>query len=218
MIRNREPPKKALDIIMTRLKVTLLASAVGLVALGGAGTANAVPVCLANPTCTLDGENFTTQGTGVTSLDGLNFIVQFQTGNQGHTADIAKEVEDYLALLGYSNVEYLGRAGGILSSGIVSITATPNGGLTGTWSLNPGTTGLVGAFVAIHAGEGQTDDLFSIDAPGTSGTWATNNGHGLSNFDLFGVLADPVPEPMSLGLLGVGVLGLGLTKLRRRCA
>ncbi len=144
----------------------------------------------------------------------MTFIADFTTSNQSN-ASIAKLVTDYLALLG-DNVTYLGRQDGTcgLAPGIVSIST--NGSLSGTWSLNPGATGFAGSFVAIHAGTGQSlEGLFSINSPGTSGTWATNNGHDLSNFDLFGT-PDPVPEPASLALLGAGLGALGVARLFRR--
>ena len=137
------------------------------------------------------------------------FIANFTTSNQSNSS-IATLVTDYLSLLG-DNVTYLGRQNGSgLASGIASITTSPtSGSLSGTWNLNPGSTGFVGSFVAIHAGEGQSDDLFSINSPGTSGTWATNNGHGLSNFDLFGTNSiTQAPEPASMALLGAGLVGL----------
>lgn len=175
--------------------------------LAGAQQATATPACLASPSCTLDGETFTT--TGGSSGGGLTFIANFTTSGQSSTS-IAKLVTDYLALLG-DKVTYLGRQDGSgLASGITSIITT--GSSSGTWSLSPGATGFVGSFVAIHAGDGQNDSLFSIDSPGTSGTWATNNGHGLSNFDLFGTKRDPVPEPASMTLLGAGLVALGAAR------
>lgn len=181
------------------------------------GVASATPVCLANPSCTLDGQTFTT--TGGTSGGGLTFLASFTTKNQSNS-EIAMLVTDYLALLG-DKVTYLGRQDGSgLAPGIVSITTSNTGGLSGTWMLNAGTTGFIGDFVAIHAGNGQSDNLFAIDSPGTSGTWATNNGKGLSNFDLFGMISTTkVPEPGTLALLGIGLIAIGLLSRRRsrRC-
>jgi hypothetical protein len=194
---------------MKKRTVALIIAMIG----GAASTqqARATP-CLTSPSCTLDGQTFTT--TGGTSGGGLTFIANFTTPNQSNSA-IATLVTDYLALLG-DNVTYLGRQDGSgHASGIVSITTSPwrAANLSGTWSLNPGSTGFVGSFVAIHAGSGQTDDLFLINSPGTSGTWATNNGHGLSNFDLFGTKSiTPAPEPASMTLLGAGLVGLGLAR------
>lgn len=177
-----------------------------------AGVASATP-CLATPQCTLDGQTFTT--TGGTSGNGLTFVANFTTPNQNNTT-IADLVTDYLALSSI-NVTYLGRQDGSdLYPGIVSITTTPStGGLTGTWTLNPGTTGFIGTYVAIHAGGGQTDNLFEINSPGLSGTWGTENDRGLSNFDLFGT-KNSVPEPGALALFSFGLIALGLYSRRRR--
>lgn len=196
----------------TRIVALIIVMIGGLASVQQAG---ATP-CLMSPSCTLDGQTFTT--TGGTSGGGLTFLANFTTPNQSNDS-IATLVTDYLALLG-DNVTYLGRQDGSgLASGIVSVTTTPwrAADLSGTWNLNPGLTGFVGSFVAIHAGGGQTDGLFLINSPGTSGTWATENGHGLSNFDLFGTRPIiPVPEPASMTLLGAGLVGWGLAR-RKLC-
>jgi hypothetical protein len=173
--------------------------------------------CLGSPTCTLDGQTFTV--TGGTSGNGLTFVAFFTTPNQSNSS-IATLVDDYLALLGVT-ATYLGRqdGSGTIDGDSVS-TASSNGGLTGTWTFSPGTTGDVGAYVAIHAGNGQMDTLFQINSPGTSGTWGTENGKDLSNFDLFGTRAVPAPV-IGSGLaevLGVGgvLFGFGLLERRRK--
>ena len=144
---------------------------------------------------------------------------------------------------------FLGRAGdgNDLPLGDNGVTVTGGGGLTGMFALNlaSGAPNYSAGFVAIHAGGGQSDNLFAIANPDPSkpllaGPWATDNGHGLSNFDLFGTIKaprctgddccagdrcgssggddppnTPVPEPMSLGLLSVCILGLCLVRGRR---
>jgi hypothetical protein len=90
-----------------------------------------------------------------------------------------------------------------------------------TFSLN---SGFVLAGVAVHAGGGSTDRLFSIndetagvnEGPffGSQNTNGTNQ--GLSNFDVF-VETAPVPEPNSMALYGVGAIGLlGVMVVRHR--
>lgn len=191
-----------------------LAALVGLGAAVVGGPSAEATACLASPSCTLDGQTFTT--TGGSSGSGLTFLASFTSPNQSN-ASIAGLVDDYLALLGFT-VTYLGRQDG---SGLVGgdnvSTASSDGGLTGTWTFTPGTTGDVGEFVAIHAGDGQAaTELFEINSPGLSGTWATLNGHGLSNFDLFGgPPSTPVPEPASLAILGSALLGWGLIRRRK---
>lgn len=195
---------------MSKFRVVLTAAAGMAAALIGAQQAAAAP-CLASPTCTLDAQTFTT--TGGTSGDGLTFLASFTTPNQSNSS-IATLVDDYLALLGF-NVTYLGRQDG--SGTIDGDSISVSGSLSGTWTLSPGTTGDVGAFVAIHAGNGQDDELFQINSPGLSGTWGTENGKTLSNFDLFGTPDVPaVPEPASLAVLGTSLLGLAVVRRRKR--
>jgi hypothetical protein len=134
-------------LLMINLKTTLLASALGLAALGVSGTAHAGP-CLGSPSCTLDGQTFTTSPIPpVTSNGGLTFLAQFttadqsldnQTKGQNTTIGIIQLVEDYLSLLGDKGVSFLGRAGDgtDLPTGDNGVTVTGNGNLTGTWTLH----------------------------------------------------------------------------------
>ena len=170
--------------------------------------------CLASPSCTLDGQTFTV--TGGTSGNSLTFIASFTTPNQSNSS-IATLADDYLKLLGVT-VTYLGRQDGSGEIDGDSVSVTGEGDTTGTWTFSPGTAGDVGSYVAIHAGSGQTDTLFEINSPGTSGTWGTENGKGLSNFDLFGTPA-PAPAPL-IGhdlpaLLAVGGILFGAKLLER---
>ena len=176
---------------------------------------SAVP-CLASPSCTLDGQTFTV--IGGTSGKGLTFIASSTTPNQSNSS-IATLADDYLKLLGVT-VTYLGRQDGSGEIDGDSVSVTGEGDTTGTWTFSPGTTSDVGSYVAIHAGSGQMDTLFEINSPGTSGTWGTENGQGLGNFDLFGT-DPPVPAPapsIDHGLpvlLAVGGIFLGAKLLER---
>jgi hypothetical protein len=96
---------------------------------------------------------FTT--TGGSNGFGLTFLASFTTPDQSNSS-IATLVDDYIALLGF-NVTYLGRQDGSGTIGGDSITVS--GAQSGTWTLSPRTTGDVGAFIAIHAGNGQNDEL-----------------------------------------------------------
>jgi hypothetical protein len=130
-------------------------------------------------------------------------------------------VDDYLGLLGIT-ATYLGRQDGSGEIDGDSVSVVGEGDTTGTWTFSPGTTGDVGSYVAIHAGGGQTDTLFEINSPGKSGTWGTENGQGLSNFDLFASV-QAVPAPV-IGSGLASVLGVGgilfsfglLERLRKR--
>jgi hypothetical protein len=236
--------------LSTKIHVTVLVTAAfaGLcVSFTAQSPARAAPVCtsgnVGTTTCTLDGQTFdpTPSGNITTgaNANGLTYIANFTTSNQ-NPSSVSTPVLDYLALLGVTGASYLGRAGNSNSStwesGVQGISASNGNGSNGNWSLSltSGATGtLIGSYVAIHAGNGQSDNLFLIDSPGLSGTYQTNNGKDLSNFDLFGCPAtcsgtcngevlphtnttDPAPEPSTVTLMGLGLGGLALVGRSRR--
>jgi hypothetical protein len=79
------------------------------------------------------------------------------------------------------------------------------------------------AVITVHIGQGGGDPdhwAFLITPNEISGSWSltklSGNGGGLSNFKLWGS-GEPttdVPEPGTLALLGLGILGLGLVRRR----
>jgi hypothetical protein len=198
-------------------------------AVSGVSPAMAVP-CPATPTCTTpDGTtwNLTDPGDGkqfgapplLTDADDADtkFLATFSPSNES-PGTITTAVDDFLTAEGLPGGAYFGRTGGSGTgsggnvSGASFTTTSANGGLTGTFTFNPGTTGTTAGFISLHAGGGQSDVLLAIDACCTTGgpfAWDTSenlvgngNSGSISNFDLFS--GAPVPAP----LIGHGLLVL----------
>ena len=182
---------------MNKFKVGLTLAAGAVVALLTSPQAWAGP-------CTISGSGPTV---GCTA-DGLTFLGTATPSNQGNAR--VSSIESFLSGLGFTSETYLGRAGG---SSPVSVTGANS--TSGTWMFNPGTTGDVAAFIAIHAGNGSTDEVWEINTPANSGSWGTFESVTLSNFDLFGIPVS-APEPASLALFGGALVGLGVIRCRRK--
>jgi PEP-CTERM motif len=86
--------------------------------------------------------------------------------------------------------------------------------LSGDWFLDSSLWDTFDRLVIVlKAGNGFA--TFELEVDDLSGEWIT--AQGLSHASLYGIIGDgTVPEPGTLGLLGLGLLGIGLARRRAR--
>ncbi|MDE2371273.1 MAG: PEP-CTERM sorting domain-containing protein [Burkholderiales bacterium] len=139
-----------------------------------------------------------------------------------------------------TNLALLGEIQGITAGTSVSGTTTPSpgvtygvtstaGGIDGTYSLDSSLWSSYSTlYIGFHFGNGSGNpDSFIIQLAqdNSSGNWSFNPAsiaNGISNFYLLGVpsgVTPPIgntPEPASLGLVSLGILGAAFARKRRK--
>src|SRR6516165_8811841 len=143
--------------------------ALGLIASSTAALAVSCPASLSGSCSTTDPGDAALPYPTFVDIDGednspLTFLAVLNPSDQ-NPSTVSAIVSTFLNANGFSSVTYLGRAGTSGSgpdSSSVSTTST-DGGFSGTWTFNPGTTSFLGQFIALHGGGGQSNVLYQIN-------------------------------------------------------
>jgi hypothetical protein len=174
----------------------------GLAALVLAGAAFAAPAMAASITCPDAGDpdrtvTLTYDGSGVTC------------GPYGSTPPAEGTV---MAGLGYNFLEKDDGAGANNNGGLLDISGL--NGTGGSFTVDAGVTDAVLLFK--FGSGGVSPDWVSFKLNGiTSGSWVVSGRQALSHATLYGERGE-VPVPGTLGLLGLGLVGLGFARRKQQ--
>ncbi len=201
-------------------KISLIGLA-GLLVLFSAGQASAGRVDCPDPIGDHDRTAYWDSATGACSYGLGNPDAADVAGEGGGDASDWMEISEHAFPDGTTGET----TDGPLTINLLSGEWGGTGPMEGTWTLPDDFWDTYSiAVVSIHVGgggEGTTPDHFLwtlTSADGTSGTWGYDGscndctGGGLSNIKLW---VNEVPEPMTLGLLGIGLLGMGIRRRRK---
>ena len=132
-------------------------------------------------------------------------------GPSGDGFDIGGMIFDYIA-----KEE---TPGGVFGANI-GLDVTPDGGApSGTWEYDPSRFSADAFLIVLKAANSPGFGVWlfeGTDADSFSGDWSVAWGPDLSHLAIYAKGANIVPEPATLGLLGLGLAIIGISRRRRR--
>ena len=215
---NRCPAR--LPLLITALSLAIAATPV----IAGPYNYSAALGLEANASCS-DGNAFAISNSDVT-LGGANASECFgaYTGNNS-TDPLAWNGDTWTHV---SKIDINEGGGGMQSNGLIGIDF--NGGVDsdGLWSFSGDFSDWGSFFLVTKAAKDpgwaayyfdDLDELASLEGsftiPWTVGNGPQKNNPDLSHLSLYARTVASVPEPATMGLMGLGLLGLGLSRRRR---
>jgi hypothetical protein len=191
------------NIVTTTLMMVLY---LGIILLSMPGTASALPCSVGYVDGSANGVN--------------NGSYACQDGALGDNNDSASDLDGFFGLNGWEFLQQEDTPGGLITTVDIGLEVDPdNNAPSGTWAFDASVWDSYSNIIIVVK-DGRTPEniywsAYHVTSGDTSGDWDTG-GRGLSHLTVYGVREEQVPEPTTLGLLGMGLAGLGLMRRRLR--